>query len=488
MKRFLIYSAVIAAIVAFGICAAFSNNIADEFILVMFYPLLYAVMVIVLGQYLLDKTRSGRITVTIFLVIQFLRAVLLPVLGAISGYFKQITGLLDSNSAALASVLVFVEMIVTFLCACLILRYSRRIPAQAETLPRELSGNIYIYILFVLVAAVLYIWKGEGMYSFFSLDITTDQRASFTEETIGMELSAIISFGLTFLVILLLYWNCRKYQKTGKKRYMYYSLLVMIARICIISSNSEGRLAVLYPTGVALLLLPRLYPRHRGTIVRSVMVVGVAVIGMMTLYKTFHAFLYDSYADALQGGMDDFSMHDAATQIDIYFYGVRNIAKNLYVSDRLSLDFTTMVKDLLRNTFGIHYLFRGGQDTTLELYNLYIYSGELTAGHLYSSLAYGSTYLTPLLAPLATVFNMLLVTGVEKWLRRMRTMDTYYIVGIVYMRMAYNLFACFPLAWNYASRMLLLGFLIIGGASLLKGKRTTVAEPWTVRDGGYEKT
>ena len=147
MKRFLIYLVVIAAMVAFGICVAFSSNIADEFGLVMFYPLLYAVMVFVLGQYLLDKTRSGRITVTIFLVLQFLRAVLLPVLGAISGYFKQITGFLDSNSAALASVLVFVEMVVTFLCAYLILRYSRRIPAETEILPQKLSGNTYVLLI-----------------------------------------------------------------------------------------------------------------------------------------------------------------------------------------------------------------------------------------------------------------------------------------------------------------------------------------------------
>ena len=476
----------IFAMIAFIICAVFSGNVADEFSLVIIFPVLYAIIVAILAPLLMDKTRSGRITVGIFLVLQFLRLVLLPMLGAISGYFTVSVSLINGESALLASVLVLIEIIVTFACAYCILKYSKRVVPQTETLPTELSGNTYVYILFILVAAVLYLAKGEGMYSFFSLDITTDQRASFIEQEIGQELASVINYGLNFLVILMIYLNCRKYQKTGKKRYIFYSLLVMVARICIISSSSEGRLAVLYPTGVALLLLPRLYPRHRGTIVRSIAFVGVAVIGMMTLYKTFHAFLYDSYTQALQSSMEDFSTHDAATQIDIYFYGVRNIAKNLYVSEKLNLGLTTFVKDILRNTFGVHYLFRGGQDTTVELYNLYIYGGELTAGHLYSSLAYGSTYFTPVLAPLATVFNMLVIAGLEKWLRRMRTMDTYYIVGIIYMRMAYNMFACFPLAWNYASRTLLLGFLIIGGASLLKGVRASKRIPHA-RTGGYGK-
>ena len=128
----------------------------------------------------------------------------------------------------------------------------------------------------------------------------------------------------------------------------------------------------------------------------------------------------------------------------------------------------TFFSDLVRNTFGLHYLVKDSTQTTVELYNLFIYNGSQSSGHLYSSLSYGYTYWGAFLAPFATVINIWFASLLEKLLRKTKYIDTFYIVSIVYARMAYMMFACFPLGWNNASRNLILGFLVIGGASLLK--------------------
>ncbi len=478
MKRLVYYLTLLSSIVSFLITVFCSNNIALEFYLVILYPLLYGFFFMLLWPGLHRKGNSGRITIGIFLVLQWLRLVLLPALGALSGYFKSTGQLINEQAAQSASLLMLFEAVVTFLVAYLILwkkpkHQEVQVPSQGRTW-EGLSGNAWVYIAFVFAAALLFISDGADKYAFVALDLSGEDRVSFDNSSVAID--AIIDYGLSVLVILLTYHAFKKYNRTGKKRYMTMSLLVALVRICIIDANSDGRLAVLYPIGAFLLLLPDLYPKHKKTIIRKVVLVGGFVLALMTVYKVFYAFFYDSYIDALQNSAADFDIYDTAQQIDIYFYGVRTVAQNLYVSERIDLDITTLLTDYLRNTFGIHYLFGDALNTTIAKYNLYIYGGEFASGHLYSSLAYGASYLTVILAPLMTIANMLICTGFEKWLQRLRHIDSFYIVSIVYVRLVYNMFACFPMAWNHASRTLVLGALVIGGASFFRTRTNRTAQ------------
>lgn len=442
------------------------------FFLIPIYPLLYGMLSLLIWPYMTDSSRNGRITAGVFLVIQWLRCVLFPMLGAPSGYFTMETSLTNESSVLTASWLFLYEMILSFLAVYLILRFSRRTTQKRTQNLTALRGRTFVYVVFVLFALFLYLREGTGMYSFFLLEANTS-RVGTSEQEVNQIISTLISFGLTFIVILTVYFCFKRYTATGLSRYVYLALAIALLRVCLISSSSDGRLAVLYPVGAFLLLLPKLFQRHARLIVRSILLLGVTVLGLMTVYKVFYAFAHDSYAEALQAGMDNFGQSDAATQVDVYFYGVKNIARNLFVADKLQLPMNKAWTDLLRNTFGIHYLVKGSTQTTVELYNLYIYEGRQASGHLFSSLAYGYTYFGPFLAPLATVFNIWFASLLEKLLHRTKHIDTFYIVSLVYVRTVYNIFANFPGTWNNASRNLILGFLIIGGASLLKNKWST---------------
>lgn len=458
---------VLSSVVACLICVLNSNKIANEFTLVILYPLLYGVFFLILSPFYYNRTRGGRITVSVFLFLQWLRLVLLPALGALSGYFIISVSAMDPDSALLSAVLVAYETVVTFLTAYLILRYSRRSESEI-TAPTELAGNYQIYLLYILFALAVFIKQGANQYSLFMLDPGAERRVSVMDSGDGYAVGAIIDYGLTLLVVLLLYFCVRKYTHTGHKRYMHYALLVALGRICIISSSSEGRLAILYPAGTFLILLPKLYPQYRKTIVRSIVIAATVVIGLLTVYKVFLAFYYGSYLDALKSGTANFDTYDTAGQLDSYFYGVRTIAKNLYVNKRIGIGLKTLIIDFGRNTFGLHYLFGDVAETTLGKYNMFLYGGASSSGHLYSALAYGSAYLSGFLAPIMTMGNLLFAAWIEQRLMRIRHMDSFYIVCLVYIRMVYNIFACFPMAWNYASRTLILGIAVVGGSSLLR--------------------
>lgn len=468
------YMLILSAFVSFIICTVFSGRVTSEYSPILAYPLIFAVMGALIMPLLHDRHNGGRVTVTILFGLQWLRAVFLPAIGTVSGYFSSITSNIDSVSATQASWLFIYELFATFIAAFLVLKYSRKMP-DTEIQITGIRGSVSIYFLYIVFAIILYITRGRGLYSFFRLSLT-GTRASRSVSDTGLVITSMIDYGLAFLVIVLLYYFYKKYTETDSKKYMWMALGVSLVRLCIISSYSEGRLSIVYLFGTFVLLLPILFQKYRPTIIRSVTIIAIAVIGMMTIYKTFRAFAYSSYSLAIASGASDFNAQSISNMIDIYFYGVRDIARNISISKQINLNFGTFFTDLFRNTFGIHYLFRGSENTTVALYNLYIYNGLNTAGNLYSSLAYGSSYFSPVLAPLATVFNIVFATWIENKLHRVKDIDIYYVVSVAYIRLAATMFCCFPMGWNYASRSLILGFVVIGFGSILrkrKEKRST---------------
>lgn len=466
MKR-LLPAVVISTLLSLALCVVFSSNLDGGYFAVFSYPLVYLISYVAICMMASDRNAGSRITIYIYLGLQWLRLVLLPAAGCISGYFSESVLSISKEDALTASMLVIWEAVVTTFVCCLLLRYTRKHTVKAGSAYR-LAGNSWAYIVFILVVLVLYILRGRGMYTFMQLDLNSDRASRIERSSSDVMISSIIGFGLDFAVILITFFMYRKHNENKKNKYFWVALIIGILRILILPSSSESRLAIVYTMVSLLLLLPLLFPERKKTIFRGVMIAAASVIGLLTVYKVFHAFLYGSYTAAFMNGMDSFNVNMVSSQIDIYFYGVRNIARNIAVSRNLEQTINTFINDIVRNTFGVHYFFGDVNDTTVLKYNMYIYGGRASSGNLYSSIAYGYVFFGFIFAPLATVVNMLFSAFFEKVLAKTRYIDVFYILSIVYTRFVVSLFACFSLIWNFASRTIVIGALIIGGASLLK--------------------
>lgn len=477
MKR--LFPVVLAtSLLSLLICVLFADRVDDGFFAVAFYPAAFLISFLALCLGARGKSTGGKLTVGIFLALQWMRLVLLPAIGTVSGYFSEDTDYITHEAATTASWLFLWENVVaTFVCY-LILRFAKggkaevgidstNSPITGPEPEYQLAGNRWVYVLFILVAVVVYFLRGRGMYTFLSLELDKT-RASQSETNVNLVISSVVGYGLNFIVILSCFFTYLQHRKTQKRSYIWLALVAGILRILIIPSSSESRLGVVYSMGALLLLLPLLFPQYKKMIIRSVLIAALLVVGLMTVYKVFRAFLYDSYYEALERGTTQFDAKMAASQIDIYFYGVRNVAKNIAISQHISLTASTFVNDIVRNTFGLNFFLGDKADLTIAKYNLYIYRGNATAGYLYSSASYGYVFFGVVLAPLATAANLLISFMIERILNRIRYMDVFYILAIVYVRFAASMFACFSFAWNYASRTIVIGILIIGGASLLK--------------------
>ncbi len=447
-----------------AISCSFNNRICQGFEFIVILPLVFIVFgFLVLWQLSRCEAsrRNGVITVYIFVLLQWLRLVFLPLFGSLSGYFETYGFNVTEKAAYYSIFLIAWEAIVTFLFCIIVFNNSGH--KNDGCMEGDLSGNRWVYFGFILLALVFFIRFGKNRFKFFLIGLSNERLSSVADSN-SSAISAIIDYGLLFLVVLIIWWCHKKYIDSGKKRYVYYALVCAGIRLCLISS--EGRMSQVYLLGAFLLLLPQLFPEYKSQIIRYIALISIAVIGLMTIYKVFAAFLYDSYIDAVKAS--SFGLLDMTTQIDIYFYGVKTVARNIDYCNQSNFSIFHSLFDFFRNTFGIHYLFKGSDYTTLEYYNLYLYSGLSTSGHLFSSIAYGYLYLGLILSPLATCFNMAVSFWTEKKLCAIRHMDIYYIVSVMFVRLSFSIFSNFSQSWNVVSRTLIIGMTVIGLSALFK--------------------
>ena len=462
IRKLLYIISLITALISF-ICCFGNVRIVKGFEYISLLPMIFLLFSVFLYLQLTVSSKRGKnglITVHIFVTLQWLRLVVLPLLGSISGYFENYGFYVNQKSAYLSTFLICFEAVITFIFCIIVLRHIERRKEDYKG-EMELLGNRYIYILFILISLMFFIVSDEKQYDFILIDLS-EERVSTSVD--GSAIAAIIDYGLTFVIILFFNWCYKNFRVSRKKRYLYYALLCAIIRLCLISS--EGRMSQVYLLGAFLLLLPLLFPEYKKRIRTSIMIIAVIVIGLMTVYKVFAAFLYDSYIEAITAS--SFDLYDMSTQIDVYFYGAKTIARNIEFSSQSSLSIVHLFFDLFRNTFGVHYFFKELDYSTLEYYNLFLYSGSSTSGHLLSSIAYGMQYFGILLAPICTCINIWLSVWVEKKIHQIKYIDVYYIVSILFIRLSLSIFSNFMQTWNVVSRTFVIGMIVIGCSAIFK--------------------
>ena len=454
----------VTSLVSILLCLFKLGEIDDAFQWIIMLPILYFPVVMLLYYNAKKKHFDGMITLFVYIALQWIRCVLFPGMGALSGYFR-ISGMLYTNerTAMTATLLSVYELIVTGAVWLLIIMNSRPKP-KIEGRQYRLCGNYQVYILYSLFTLVLYFWRFRGGYTFFALSLTGGRTRN---QEVSVALSSMISYGMLLAAVVIVYFAYKRYEETRNIKYYWIALLTALIKIGIIPSASESRMAILYDIVAFLIILPSLFPDKKKNIVQIVVAFGVVMIVLMSVYKFFRAFFYSSYLDAIQRGANRFDLYQYTGLVNSYFYCVPNISRNLYISEQMPLGYKNMLWDVVDNVFGFKYLLPSGTETTISMYNMYIYSGEARAGHLYSSISHGVQYLGLILSPLATTINICVAIKAEQVMKRIRSVDVLYISAVIFSRIAYNMFACFTMSLNYCSRTIIIGGVVIGGASLI---------------------
>lgn len=410
------------------------------------------------------ERRFNSITIGIIGILLWVRLVLIPLLGVFD-YNYQIKCTDNSNTMNMAVLLcVYESIIVSFVTFLL----SKKRVVTTYICQRELFGNRIVYILFIVFAIVIFGAIGKDMH-LFEFAIKSIGQGERTEEGLSANIllvRQIISSGLLFLFFYIVDNFRRKYLKYRNLKYVIYSLFCAVLMVCIIVG--ERRTSQIYIAFSSCWLLIHLFPKFKSKILGTIVSAAIIVLVMMTVYKHFNAFLYDSYVEAVKHG--DMESGFSASMFDAYFYGIGTIKKNIDFGNYVNLSILGCLYDLARCTFGLNFIVPRNMGLTSELYNLYLYGGEQTHGYLLSSVGYGYIYFGPILAPIFSCINVLALSFFEKKMKTARSIEMTYIWAFVFMRLGFGFLGSLPSLVSLITRYLFFNWSLYFVAKKINNK------------------
>lgn len=408
------------------------------------------------------KKKSNSITIGIIALFLWVRMVFIPLMGSTdANYYHVCTS--DSTSLITAISLCVYESLVVILTTYLVAQHKSR---NSHFNNPILLGNKYIYLIFGVFALVVFLVLGRHLHIFeFAIkSIGAGERAEETLDATTLLIRQIVGSGLLFYFFFLIENFRRKNKQTSNTRYITFAILAAMFMVCLITG--ERRTSQIYTAFCTSWLLIHVFPFAKKKVLRAIITTAAFVLTTMTIYKHFNAYLYDTYAEALDQA--DFNQGFSATMFDAYFYGINTIIKNIDFGSIINLSPLHFIYDTARCTFGLNFIIPRDIRLTSELYNLYLYGGEQDHGYLLSSVGYGYIYFGFILAPFFSVINIVLLSFFERKMRNAPSIEMTYIWAFVFMRFGFGFLGSIPPLISLVTRYLFFNGLLYLFAKSLK--------------------
>lgn len=461
----------ISALIAFFVCLNNQGSFHSCYSAMMFLPLLFLFFSLLFSaQYKAQAKKSLVVYAT--MAIQWVRAVLLPFASALSTNYQNLPWEVSEQAASGAMALLVYEHIVIYIVLLFLQNRDNKrkislAPARVEE-PNLLAGNRSVYLMFFVAAlGIFFVFlRNEKIFSFIFLD--AEQEVVEAEESSGNIFTYIFLVAILFLIFTILDYCSEKYKTTKNKMWYFWALLVCGIRVCLLTSS--GRMAQVYiGLGLTVVLLAA-FPDMAKKTLKIMLLLSVGVIVSVSLYKTFHVSSYGSYEDALSGSTIDLTL--IASQIDAYLSGPTMLSYNLEYIRQTNISYATLVFDIFRNIFGVHYLLNTGRVGTVGGYNLWRYGGTKSGGYLFSGTAYSTAYFSPVLAPLSVAICLLVAYWFEQRSQKTHAIEFKYLYTLGYSRLIFCAYIAFTGSLNIISRNFILMGLVIFVSSLFRSKST----------------
>lgn len=393
----------------------------------MILPITYSMLFIILLSGRLKNKKCKYSTVFATLVYG-IRCVVYPFLVALANenYIGARYLPVSQDELSLSIILMAFEV----LCAsiAILVLDSKRIKVKQQTqTDYKLGGNKTVYLAFLILAIGLFFLFGRK-YQLVNF-IAFDSKEGYVpiETTLLKLVRQIIVVAASIAFCLVLGICKKKYEKTGKEKYINMSILAAMINISIIVG--DRRAIQLIVTILSILILIELYPNKRRKIITLICTAGIFVILSMTLYRWGGT--SGNRLSTINSRIGSFE--GLATLVQLSYGGPDSIANGIRFGLNNDISILNLLYDFSRSTFGLSFIMDKLGTATSDLYNLYIYSGDYSTGQLLFSTSYGFITLGPLY-PLITIFNIIMSFSFESWFRRSNTIEMKYMTGYCFTR------------------------------------------------------
>ena len=387
------------------------------------------------------KTHSS-ITFKVVGIIALLRYCLLPVLISVnpnyhvSQYYCSDVRLISEAILYMSYELFFVYIFFLIISSKQGVKFNGGISSITNYV--NCNNSIKLYIVF----AILLLLTHPSTFSylnFFKLDASTISRVGSIElSTKEYFFRQLLLISILLLFVYIAYNSSMKFYSTHKKKYIYIAIIGAI--FCISIIVGEQRSNQIYTGFACVYLMRKFFPDYKKRITTILCTVAVVVLVLLSVYKTFLAFNYNSYIDAIAQA-DTESI--ASYQGEIYLLGPISVAAAIDMKRNTQYNLENFIYDFFRSTIGLNFFVKDSNvESTSVIYNKYVSGNTLKNGYLIQISAHGAVYLGYLLGPLLICFFYSLALYLEKLMIFSKYPFVQFFAAYVFIRFSTCMVAC----------------------------------------------
>lgn len=407
-------------------------------------PIIFTIVYFVIFRIALKS--KYKFTVVGIVIIQWIRFVLMPLVISLSDgnigmyYFSP-----ERKTLELAMNIMIYELIFTSILLIIIISLMEKyFPVKSVLTQVKLLGNQKIYFLFVLFSIAVFLTVGQNInlinLIFIPVDESSPERVGDATNSLIILAQQIVLIGYFLVFLLLTNYFFRLYRKSNNILYVYMNIIIALFSVSIIIG--ERRSAQLYIALATIWILINTYPKFKKSITMSVGGVALSIIGLMSIYKFFGAFLTGSYADAMSTANIDMSWLSQTLQI--YFFGPENIAVALEFHFNNNVNVYHVILDTIRSTFLVNTIVPDDYLTVSQRFNYDIYHGTQISGHLISAAAYGYMMVGLIGVPIFAVLNIIMSVIIENRMYAVKSLEMKFFLTYILARVITFIFYSTP--------------------------------------------
>jgi len=321
----------------------------------------------------------------IFNIVAFFRYVILVLVGALSE-FPIWRGIPPGPTYIESAILImFIEMIAVFIFIQIFSKKyysSAKIQAHYEKVI-NININSFVLRLFILLGLISILLFPE-ITSKFNFVTNIDNFSEYQRSDFPLFGLFELLFNMARILVVLsivVYWK-RKYESSGKFKYVLYSIGISFLNLLIVTGLS--RFSILMSAMASLYFLTKLFNKHKKVIFSSLTTGILFSVTVVSIYKFFERDINNST------NYNDLAWWSDTLQM--YFSGPKNVAIALTMNDSVNINVIVQIlTDLFSSVAGVAGILNPNL-STVGLFNLTYYGSTVSVDQVVPIIGQGVLY------------------------------------------------------------------------------------------------
>jgi hypothetical protein len=407
-------------------------SVNNDYRFLIILPIVFSFCyVFLLGRILFE---SPKIFIMVLIPLNFIRYVILPALVAYTGYYGGRASippeLIDYKLAVF--LMAYEILVLSFVIFFFSQKYSSDLYDYRNKVFKVRKKIIYYIFILLVMGLVIINPKIINQFSFIlpsekALNIYGNY-AEYSKSTGALfKLTAYLFNILKELVlILLVYMNSKKYQKSGKNIYFYIAILFGVMNIAIYFGANRSDL--LLQSFATILLLLIFFKDKKFKILFSTGIISLMMIIILSIGRQHHVLtskdILNSIADTLQ----------------IYLGGPYNVAIAIDMADKFSefRSIITIIGDFTRSVFGLSFLVKQFEiPLSTDIFNWRIFQVKNNGTQILPMIGQGYFYFGFIFSPILEIIFIYIAFTLEKVTVKTQDPVLYYFLIITCIRLGF---------------------------------------------------